>query len=99
MAIRIASYWRWIERITRSGGQRGGNLCGNAVADGRRDKGKFLPKRQILIYPATYCDYGRIRLLLCGEWGDYLLTAGKMRDYINLYAFLREDKKNNILRR
>ena len=43
-----------------------------------RDRKEFMPSRQILIYPATYND----------------LTAGKMQDYIDLYARNEEDKKN-----
>ena len=55
-----------------------------------------MPKRQILIYPATYNDYTETSpFASVKENGtDYLLTAGKMQDYIDLYARNEEDKKN-----
>ena len=73
----------------------GGNLAA-ALSLMARDKGEFLPKRQILIYPATYCDYGENTPFrsVRENGSDYLLTAGKMQDYINLYASCEEDKKN-----
>ena len=51
---------------------------------------------QILIYPATYNDYTeKSPFASVKENGtDYLLTAGKMQDYIDLYARNEEDKKN-----
>ena len=55
-----------------------------------------MPKRQILIYPATYNDYTeKSPFPSVKENGtDYLLTAGKMQDYIDLYAKNEEDKQN-----
>ena len=83
------------DRITLIGDSAGGNLAA-ALSLMARDKGEFLPKRQILIYPATYCDYvENTPFRSVRENGsDYLLTAGKMQDYINLYASCEEDKKN-----
>ena len=83
------------ERITLIGDSAGGNLAA-ALSLMARDKGEFLPKRQILIYPAMYCDYGE-NTPFCSvreNGSDYLLTAGKMQDYINLYASCEEDKRN-----
>lgn len=61
-----------------------------------RDDGIFNPQRQILIYPAVNHDYSETSRFQsvkdCGS--DYLLTAGKMRDYIDFYAAREEDKKN-----
>ena len=73
----------------------GGNLAA-AVSLKARDDGIFKPQRQILIYPAVnndYSDTSRFQSVKdCGS--DYLLTAGKMRDYIDFYAAREEDKKN-----
>lgn len=44
------------ENITLIGDSAGGNLCA-ALSLMARDRGEFMPKRQILIYPATYNDY------------------------------------------
>ena len=83
------------ERITLIGDSAGGNLAA-AVSLKARDDGIFKPQRQILIYPAVNNDYsdtsGFQSVKDCGS--DYLLTAGKMRDYIDFYAAREEDKKN-----
>lgn len=83
------------ERIVLIGDSAGGNLTA-ALSLLARDRGEFLPRRQILIYPATNSDYSENSpYASVRENGtDYLLTAGKMRDYINLYASSEEDKKN-----
>ena len=76
----------------------GGNLAA-AVSLMARDQGEFLPKRQILIYPAVNNDYSENSpYLSVRRYGtEYLLTAGKMRDYINFYASAEEDKKSKYL--
>ena len=83
------------QRITLIGDSAGGNLAA-AVSLKARDDGIFKPQRQILIYPAVnndYSDTSRFQSVKdCGS--DYLLTAGKMRDYIDFYAAREEDKKN-----
>ena len=83
------------DKITLIGDSAGGNLAA-AVSLMARDQGEFLPKRQILIYPATYNDYTeKSPFPSVKENGtDYLLTAGKMQDYIDLYAKNEEDKQN-----
>ena len=57
---------------------------------------RIYAKRQILIYPATYNDYTENSPFpsVKENGTDYLLTAGKMQDYIDLYARNKEDKKN-----
>ena len=47
-------------------------------------------------YPATYNDYTENSPFVSVKenGSDYLLTAGKMQDYIDLYARNEEDKKN-----
>ena len=83
------------QRITLIGDSAGGNLAA-AVSLKARDDGIFKPQRQILIYPAVnndYSDTSRFQSVKdCGS--DYLLTAGKMCDYIDFYAAREEDKKN-----
>lgn len=83
------------EHVTLIGDSAGGNLAA-ALSLMARDKGEFLPKRQILIYPALASDYSEYSPFpsVRENGSDYLLTAGKMRDYINLYARNEEDKKN-----
>lgn len=83
------------DRITLIGDSAGGNLAA-ALSLLARDRGEFLPKRQILIYPAVYCDYtDATPFESVRENGqDYLLTSGKMRDYIDLYAAAPEDRMN-----
>ena len=83
------------ENITLIGDSAGGNLCA-ALSLMARDRGEFMPSRQILIYPATYNDYTeKSPFASVKENGtDYLLTAGKMQDYIDLYAKNEEDKQN-----
>ena len=51
---------------------------------------------QILIYPAVNNDYSEKSLFssVRENGQDYLLTAGKLKDYINLYAGSEEDKLN-----
>lgn len=83
------------EKITVIGDSAGGNLAA-ALSLLARDRQEFLPKRQILIYPALYGDYSEASPYpsVQENGSDYLLTAGKMRDYIALYASSEKDKKN-----
>ena len=83
------------DKITLIGDSAGGNLAA-AVSLMARDNGEFLPKRQILIYPALFGDYtDNSPFPSVHKYGsDYLLTSGKMRDYIELYASCPEDKEN-----
>ena len=83
------------DSITLIGDSAGGNLAA-AVSLMARDTGDFLPRRQILIYPALYYDYTETSPFPSVEkFGkDYLLTSGKMRDYVKLYASCREDLEN-----
>lgn len=83
------------EQICLIGDSAGGNLTA-ALSLMAKDKKEFMPKRQILLYPATYNDYSEQSPYesVRENGADYLLTAGKMRDYINLYANCEEDKKN-----
>lgn len=83
------------ERITIIGDSAGGNLSA-ALGLMARDRGEFMPRRQILIYPAVNSDYSEESPFpsVRENGSDYLLTTGKLKDYINLYASCEEDKKN-----
>lgn len=83
------------EQITLIGDSAGGNLAA-VVSLMARDRGEFLPKRQILIYPATYNDHTATSpyesVIVNGN--DYLLTAKRIEDYMDLYRSSLEDLKN-----
>jgi acetyl esterase/lipase len=81
--------------ITLIGDSAGGNLCA-ALSLLAKERGEFMPKQQILIYPAVNSDYSEHSPFPSVQENgtDFLLTSGKMRDYINLYASCEEDKKN-----
>lgn len=83
------------EQIAVMGDSSGGNLAA-ALCLLARDKGEFAIQKQILIYPAVNncytldSVYGSIR-----ENGEgYLLTRGKMHDYLQLYIGKQEDLKS-----
>ena len=80
------------ENITLIGDSAGGNLAA-VVSLMARDKEEFYPQRQILIYPATYNDHSKdspfISVREKGE--DYVLTAKKLREYMELYIQNKED--------
>ena len=83
------------KKITIIGDSAGGNLTA-AVCLMARDRGEFTPRRQILIYPAVgncYTEESPYRSVH-ENGSDYLLTAVKMEDYLNLYQRTEEDRKN-----
>ena len=81
--------------ITIIGDGAGGNLAA-AVSLLAKERGEFMPRQQILIYPAVNNDYTETsRFPSVHENGkDFLLTAGKMQDYIDLYARDESDKQS-----
>lgn len=83
------------DKITIIGDSAGGNLAA-AICQMARDKGEFMPKRQILIYPAVNNDYTESSPYPSVQENgtDFLLTAGKMQDYIEFYKRSEEDKEN-----
>ncbi len=83
------------EDITIIGDSAGGNLAA-AVSLLAKERGEFMPRQQILIYPALNNDYTKhSRFASVHENGtDFLLTAGKMQDYIDLYAREESDKQS-----
>lgn len=83
------------ERITLAGDSAGGNLAA-AVSLMARDRGEFFPNRQILIYPVLNNDYTEASPYpsVMANGKDYLLTAAKMEDYLNLYQRDEKDREN-----
>lgn len=83
------------DKITLMGASAGGNLAA-AVSLMARDRGEFLPKKQVLIYPATYCDHSDASpFLSVRENGEgYLLTSSTIQTYLNLYKSSDADLRN-----
>ncbi|MBQ7923092.1 MAG: alpha/beta hydrolase [Clostridia bacterium] len=76
------------------GDSAGGTLC-FVTSLMARDRGGMMPCKQLLIYPAAWCDYREdVPFPSVQENGtDYLLTVKKLRDYMALYASSEEDYK------
>lgn len=83
------------QEITLIGDSAGGNLAA-AVSLMARDRGEFLPSKQILIYPATGNDHTDASpFASVRENGtDYLLTSKRVRDYMELYRSSPADLQN-----
>ncbi len=83
------------EEIVLIGDSAGGNLAA-AVSLMARDRGEFLPARQILIYPAVGNDYSDASPFpsVRENGSDYLLTNRRIRDYMELYRASEADLKN-----
>jgi acetyl esterase/lipase len=84
-----------LEDITLAGDSAGGNLAA-VVSLMARDRGEFTPRRQILIYPATYYDHSeKSPFPSVQEYGhSFLLTAEKIQNYMDLYIRDAADKYN-----
>ena len=83
------------EEIALIGDSAGGNLAA-AVSLMARDRGEFLPQRQILIYPATgtdHSDASPFPSVRENGSGD-LLTSKRVRDYMELYRSSAADLQN-----
>lgn len=83
------------ENITLAGDSAGGNLAAS-VSLMARDKGEFMPRRQILIYPSVNNDYSQSSPFESViKYGDsFLLTRKKINDYIELYLHDNRQKNN-----
>lgn len=81
--------------ITLIGDSAGGNLAA-AVSLMARDKGTFLPERQILIYPATHYDHSDSSPFqsVHDNGTDYILTAERIEEYMELYTQNEENRRN-----
>lgn len=82
-------------QITLIGDSAGGNLAA-AVSLMAKDRGEFLPDRQILLYPAVYSDYSPSSPFpsVVENGSDYLLTQKTLCDYMDLYQSCPEDREN-----
>lgn len=80
------------EDITLIGDSAGGNLAA-VVSLMARDRGEFLPQRQILLYPATFNDYsGTSPFSSVKENGTgYLLTSRRVQSFMELYSSSEDD--------
>lgn len=83
------------EEITLVGDSAGGNLAA-ALSLMAKERGEFLPKRQILIYPAVNNDYTETSPFpsVHDNGEDFLLTALKIQQYQQLYKCKDEDLMN-----
>ena len=83
------------DRITIIGDSAGGNLAASVCLKAR-DTEEFIPKKQILIYPALNNCYteGSPYKSVQENGEGYLLTAVKMEDYLKLYESSPEDRQN-----
>lgn len=83
------------EEIVLIGDSAGGNLAA-AVSLMARDRGEFLPARQILIYPAVGNDYSDDSPFpsVRENGTGYLLTTKRIRDYMALYRSSEADLEN-----
>ena len=83
------------EQITLMGDSAGGNLAA-AVSLLARDRGEFAPPRQILLYPAVYNDYSEASPFpsVKENGTDYILTAKRVEDFMELYQSSPEDRRN-----
>lgn len=83
------------ENITLIGDSAGGNLAA-ALSLMARDRGEFMPRKQILIYPAVSNDYSEAcPFPSVSENGtDFLLTRQKLMQYLDLYESSPADRQN-----
>lgn len=83
------------EDIALIGDSAGGNLAA-AVSLAARDRGEFLPKKQILLYPACASDHTDTSPYpsVHENGTDFLLTSRRVHEYMLLYASRPEDFDN-----
>lgn len=81
--------------ICLMGDSAGGNLAA-AVSLLARDRGEFLPRRQILLYPSVYPDHGaNSPFASIRENGtDYILTSKRLESYMDMYVPNAEDRRS-----
>ncbi|MDF2542831.1 MAG: hypothetical protein K0S47_2549 [Herbinix sp.] len=84
--------------ITLIGDSAGGNLAA-VVSLMARDRGEFLPSKQILIYPSTYHDHTDTSPFpsVKENGTDYLLTSKRICEFIDFYKSSDDDLTNPYL--
>lgn len=84
--------------ITLIGDSAGGNLAA-VISLMARDRGEFLPLRQILLYPSVGSDHSETSPYpsILENGTDYLLTAKRINDFMDLYISKEEDRTNPYL--
>lgn len=84
-----------LENVVLCGDSAGGNLAA-AVSLMARDRGQFMPRTQILLYPVTYNDHGATTIFdsVRENGEDYLLTARDIQGYMELYRSKPDDVHN-----
>lgn len=83
------------EDITLVGDSAGGNLA-SAVSLMARDRGDFIPRKQVLVYPATFYDHTERSPYpsVVDNGSDYIMTSKRIQDYMDLYVPNEEDRAN-----
>lgn len=83
------------DKLMLMGDSAGGNLAA-AVSLMARDKRHFMPKAQVLIYPATYNDHTASSPFesVRTNGTDFVLTSARIEEYMDLYKSSDEDKQN-----
>jgi len=83
------------EKITLIGDSAGGNLAA-VVSLMARDRGEFRPRRQILLYPATFNDHGDSSPFpsIRENGTEYLLTSKRVQSLMKLYSGSEKDFGN-----
>ena len=83
------------DNIVLFGDSAGGNLAA-VVSLMARDRGEFLPRTQMLLYPLVYNDHSETTIFdsVRENGEDYLLTRREVEGYINMYLSQPEDYAN-----
>lgn len=81
--------------IVLFGDSAGGNLAAT-VSLMARDRGEFMPRTQMLLYPVTYADHTPASMFdsVRENGSDYLLTWQEVEGYMDLYARTFDDRHN-----
>ncbi len=94
--IRGGSLFRIAEdKLIIAGDSAGGNIAA-ALSLMAADRGEFRVRRQILVYPAVYCDHSDTSPFdsVRENGTDYLLTSKQICDYMSMYMRDCSDCKN-----
>ena len=86
------------EDITLIGDSAGGNLAA-VVSLMAKDRGEFLPTKQILLYPSTASDHSETSPFpsVRENGTDYLLTTKRINDFMDMYISSETDLLNPYL--